>query len=57
MTDHDEVFRAYMLFLVCACLYLDTFNVVGIVNGIQINLYRHGVLLFITGTQQFKMEV
>ena len=29
---------------------------VGIENGIQINLYRHGVLLFITGTQHFNID-
>jgi hypothetical protein len=33
------------------------YNVVGIENGIQINLYRHGVLLFITGTQYFSIGV
>jgi hypothetical protein len=31
--------------------------VVGIENGIQINLYRHGVLSFITGTQHFSIGV
>jgi hypothetical protein len=33
------------------------YNVVGIENGIQINLYGHGVLLFITGTQHFNIDV
>jgi len=57
MTDHDEDFHAHILFLVCVCLYLDMYNVVGIENGIQINLYIHGVLLFITGTQHFNIDV
>jgi hypothetical protein len=32
-------------------------NVVDIDNGIQINLYRHRVPVFITGTQQFNTDV
>jgi hypothetical protein len=57
MTDNDEDFRAYTLFLVSACLYIDMDSVVDIDNGIQINLYRHEVLVFITGTQQFNTNV
>jgi hypothetical protein len=57
MMDHDEDFHTHILFLVCACLYLDMYNVVGIENGIQINLYRYRVLLFITGTQHFNIDV
>lgn len=57
MMDHDEDFHTHILFLVCVCLYLDMYNVVGIENGIQINLYRYRVLLFITGTQHFNIDV
>jgi len=55
--DHDEDFHGNMLFLVCVCLYLDMYTVVGIENGIQNNLYRYRVLLFITGTQHFNIDV
>jgi hypothetical protein len=57
MMDHDEDFHTHILFLVCVCLYLDIYNVIGIENGIQINLYRYRVLLFITGTQHFNTDV
>jgi hypothetical protein len=57
MTDNDKDFRAYTLFLVSACLYLDMDSMIDIDNGIQFNLYRHGVLVFKTGTQQFTTNV
>jgi len=56
MMDHNEEFHTHILFLVCVCLYLNMYNVVGIENGIKINLYRYGVLLFITGTQHLNID-
>jgi hypothetical protein len=34
MTGYDEDFHAQILFLVCVCLYLDMYNVIGSENGI-----------------------